>query len=124
MKKIKIINMADINDKFKVPYESYKSKRSRILRRKNRNIVLYTLALNNGNDEPECFKCRFNDVRALHIDHIYGGGCLHAKEFRNNRPKYYKSMLEHIEDFQILCANCNAIKIIENREATGNKMAA
>jgi len=26
-------------------------------------------------------------------------------------------MLIHLEDFQILCANCNAIKVVENYEA-------
>ena len=111
-----IVNMIDIKDRFKVPNESKDSKRSRILRRKYRNAVLYSLAASNGNDEPECVKCEFDDIRALHIDHKYGGGGIHAKEFKNNRPKYYKSMLSHLEDFQILCANCNAIKVIENRK--------
>jgi len=109
-----IVEMTDI---FRVS-DTDNSRRSRIYRKINRDKVLGMLSLENGNDEPECFKCGFNDIRALHVDHVHGGGAIDYRKFRNNRPKYYRSMLDHLEDFQILCANCNAIKLVENSEYT------
>lgn len=115
--------MDELGDEFGVVeykdiFTGYKndSRQSRISRKNNRDKVLCILALENGNDKPECFKCGFDDVRALQIDHVNGGGSADYRKFRNNRPKYYRSMLGHLEDFQILCANCNTIKVIENRE--------
>jgi len=66
----------------------------------------------------ECVRCGFSDIRALQIDHINGGG---SKE-RSVRgtQSYYKIILNKIisgsTDYQILCANCNWIKRVENKE--------
>jgi hypothetical protein len=63
----------------------------------------------------QCSICGFNDIRALQIDHINGGG---VKQGRS----YYK----HINDpdiklkLQVLCANCNWIKRAENNENKSN----
>jgi 5-methylcytosine-specific restriction endonuclease McrA len=61
----------------------------------------------------KCCRCGFSDPRALQIDHIDGGGKRHRAEHSNARM-VYKDMLTHPEDFQLLCANCNQIKKIEN----------
>jgi hypothetical protein len=65
-----------------------------------------------------CIKCGFNDIRALQIDHVNGGGKqerMHRSSFR-----YYRNMLDKMlqgsKEYQILCANCNCIKRIENGE--------
>lgn len=66
-----------------------------------------------------CTHCGFSDIRALQIDHVHGGGRQERLKF-SNIAKYYKFILEKIKncskDYQILCANCNLIKRIENKE--------
>jgi len=63
--------------------------------------------------------CGFTDIRALQIDHINGGG---TKEFKQkNSGGIYKHILGlpldkvHV-NYQILCANCNRIKVYKNHE--------
>ena len=55
------------------------------------------------------------DIRALQIDHINGGGRQHRKQM-GSTGKFYKYVLTHPEEFQLLCANCNQIKRKENNE--------
>lgn len=59
--------------------------------------------------------CGWNDIRALQIDHINRGG---SREFRliNDKVKYYNQVIEHPEKYQVLCANHNWIKRIQNKE--------
>ena len=65
----------------------------------------------------KCVKCGFNDIRALQIDHVNGGGLKESRKIGN-----YKMYLNIINDetircnYQILCANCNWIKRYENKE--------
>ena len=64
-----------------------------------------------------CAICGFSDVRALQIDHINGGGRRHRLLLGSgNDPRFYKDVLENKYKFQILCANCNQIKRVENKE--------
>lgn len=66
-----------------------------------------------------CVRCRFSDARALQIDHINGGGGRELNTMRNTT--YYDHLLK-INDvdlfakYQLLCANCNWIKRIEQNE--------
>lgn len=72
-----------------------------------------------GNGQCTCVKCGFNDIRALSIDHINGGGCRQKQETglragsaiyawlkRNNYP----------DGYQTLCHNCQWIKRDERHE--------
>lgn len=70
-----------------------------------------------GNGKLACVHCGFDDLRALCIDHIDGGGkeeydslpspdAMYRKLIKNNYPKGY----------QTLCMNCNWIKRDENKE--------
>jgi len=60
-----------------------------------------------------CVRCGFSDVRALQFDHINGGGGKERREL-NDTHRYYKSIIEAgATKFQVLCANCNWIKRIE-----------
>jgi hypothetical protein len=67
-----------------------------------------------------CAVCGFSDVRALHIDHVHGGG---GKEYPNGRrggmSYYYRVLKDEAGTYQLLCANCNAIKRVERKEAGG-----
>ena len=57
-----------------------------------------------------CCRCGFDDVRALQVDHIDGGGTQHYRSLNWNRIRFTRDILTHPEKFQLLCANCNAIK--------------
>lgn len=64
-----------------------------------------------------CARCGFNDIRALQIDHIKGGG---NRERKRSGSTYYNQVLKSFAanegKYQILCANCNWIKRVENNE--------
>lgn len=66
-----------------------------------------------------CVLCGFSDARALHVDHVNG----HGRIERLSMPRYayMKKVLGSIpgKDYQLLCANCNAIKKVENDEVRG-----
>lgn len=61
----------------------------------------------------KCAQCGIEDPRILQIDHIHGGGS------RRGLPPYPK-ILEKIDEaktlYQVLCANCNFLKRVENKE--------
>jgi hypothetical protein len=63
----------------------------------------------------ECVHCGITDERILQIDHVFGGG---SEERRNIgvRGIYIKILESNGYGYQCLCANCNAIKRIENHE--------
>lgn len=62
-----------------------------------------------------CSRCGFNDERALQIDHVNGGGYQERQRIRDYTSLYVR-VLKHPEEYQVLCANCNWIKRVENGE--------
>lgn len=62
-----------------------------------------------------CVKCGYSEnYNALQIDHIEAG---RGRVDRARLIDFYKRVLEDEgKEYQLLCANCNAIKRIENRE--------
>lgn len=72
----------------------------------------------------ECSRCGFKDIRALQIDHVNGGGAKERREqssrSSSHNLKYVNiridSFLKGENKYQLLCANCNWIKRIENKE--------
>lgn len=64
----------------------------------------------------KCVRCGFTDWRALQIDHLKGDGYSCPFRSRSTSKPYYDYVLAHPCDFQVLCANCNAIKRHENGE--------
>jgi hypothetical protein len=68
----------------------------------------------------QCMKCGYNDRRALQLDHINGGGGNSRKEHKETLRKQYVLMKNDPETmkkvYQLLCANCNCIKRVENYE--------
>lgn len=61
-----------------------------------------------------CSRCGFTDVRALQIDHKDGGGTSDRKIHGTVWVAY--DVPKHPELYQLLCANCNWIKRVENGE--------
>ncbi len=67
----------------------------------------------------KCIRCGFSDIRALQIDHIHGDGYADRKKKSHWRHQH-KFITERPEEakkkYQVLCANHNRIKAIENKE--------
>lgn len=66
----------------------------------------------------KCQRCEFSDERALQIDHV-NADPLPRKTGLRGGEKLYRAILAGkfpLEYFQLLCANCNAIKRFENGE--------
>jgi len=93
-------------------FREYNARKMRNYRAKLKRRVFELL----GN---KCARCGFDDQRALQIDHVNGGGTKERKRFRNY-DAYLKFVLRQVENgsknYQLLCANCNAIKRWENKE--------
>lgn len=68
-----------------------------------------------GGAELKCKRCGFDDDRALQIDHINGNGYA-EREIQRHLNKYIKHVEKNLMNYQILCANCNWIKVYENKE--------
>jgi hypothetical protein len=68
----------------------------------------------------KCAHCGFSDPRVLQIDHVNGGGTKEINSMSRNRTHYYRMVLTSVENnegkYQLLCANCNWIKIHVNDE--------
>jgi len=61
--------------------------------------------------------CDWTDIRVLHIDHKYGGGNKDRKSVGRNQTAFYRKVLADTTDaYQLLCANHNWIKRLENKE--------
>ena len=74
----------------------------------------------------KCVMCGFDDERALCLDHVNGGGTAQRKSI--SPSQYYTVVLNEILagsiEYQCLCANCNKIKAIENKEYNQKKYVA
>lgn len=57
----------------------------------------------------KCERCGNNDMRVLHFDHINGNGSKERKELGGGLAQV-KRVLADPFSYQILCANCHAIK--------------
>lgn len=92
--------------------EEYRLKRGENARRRRREI----LEILGGS----CVKCGFTDPRALHIDHVNGGGSKERKTYGHSPSALLRKVRESLDSgkhtYQILCANCNYIKRSENKE--------
>ena len=66
----------------------------------------------------KCLSCGFTDQRALQIDHVNGGGTEERKDGRHSGYMLYRQLIEaqYPAEYQLLCANCNAIKADEQKE--------
>lgn len=63
----------------------------------------------------KCVRCGFDDDRALQIDHVKGGGTA-EHQLMGTTAAFYSKVLANPDDYQLLCANCNWIKKVENNE--------
>ncbi len=72
-----------------------------------------------GNGVCACVKCGFDDIRALSIDHIDGGGLEHRRSLGiTSGGNFYLWLKRNVfpTGYQTLCMNCQYIKRSENKE--------
>jgi len=72
-----------------------------------------------GNGRCACVLCRFDDIRALSIDHIAGNGTKERVQLKNKGGVTFYRWLRkrgYPEGYQTLCMNCQFIKRIEKKE--------
>lgn len=73
-----------------------------------------------GNGKLACVKCGFKDIKALSIDHIYGGGKAHIKSIHKGKTQghiYHWLIKQGFPiGYQTLCMNCQWIKRADNNE--------
>ena len=55
----------------------------------------------------KCNKCGFADPRALHVDHVNGGGHQHRKNGGGADINTWLRKRDYPDGYQILCFNCN-----------------
>lgn len=84
-----------------------------IRNKQRRNELRHSIIVAMGS---KCTACNFSDWRALQVDHIYGGG------YKERKSIGWWGIAKKIlagnwqGQYQLLCANCNQIKRIENEE--------
>jgi hypothetical protein len=61
------------------------------------------------------------DVRSLQIDHINNDGYEDRKKYKGRGAAYYKKVLAHQEDYQLLCPYCNWMKFIKQDKTKAGK---
>ncbi len=104
-------------DKIKAKYIEHREENtSRTLR--NSNIEKVGIIAHYSNNTRKCARCGFDDLRALTIDHINGGGTEHRKILHRTGASFYRwlRMNGYPGGYQVLCHNCQWIKRAENRE--------
>lgn len=99
--------------KYHLEHSEQAKKASRKYRRKLMRELRQKIIEKLGN---KCIRCGFSDVRTLEIDHVHGGGSKERKEIHDCKKYYDKVLADMNENYQLLCANCNSIKISENGE--------
>lgn len=68
-----------------------------------------------------CVKCGFSDIGALVLDHINGGGTEHRRTMKAGSNVWlWLARHDFPSGYQILCANCNAIKARDQMEYGSN----
>ncbi len=91
----------------------YQRERDRLLQpdKARREAVIVALG-------GKCVRCGYaHDIRALVLDHKDGRGDLDRKRIGTRIARYYSVHIDEAKDrLQVLCANCNMIKAVEEKE--------
>lgn len=91
--------------------------KNRELRRLNNKKRRMEIILSLGG---KCEKCGFEDIRALQIDHVNGGGGKERESYGHSasalKRRVKKDVDKGTKEYQLLCANCNWIKREEEGE--------
>jgi len=67
-------------------------------------------------EQAACAVCGYNDIRALSIDHVNGGGRQHRESINGYHIYPWLRKNDYPEGFQVLCMNCQFVKKAEQTE--------
>lgn len=67
----------------------------------------------------ECLECGYANSRALQVDHVDGGGAIDRIAIGCHPRQILRAAQREPSRYQLLCANCNAIKRITHGEHLG-----
>jgi hypothetical protein len=104
-----IIKLAKRRSRMSLPVAERERKRAR----DTGKLLKQTVISHYSDGKNECHLCKFNDIRALTIDHICGGGRKHLKSLGIlGGWGFYKWLIKnnYPEGFQVLCMNCQIVK--------------
>jgi hypothetical protein len=91
-----------------------KNLRARQRHRSNRIDCLlhYSPRARPDKDQPICSQCRFEDTRALLLDHTNDDGAEHRRRIGRSSTRVYGWIIRNNfpTGFTTLCANCSQIK--------------
>lgn len=123
MSRKKNFTKAEISKRYREKNKDKLKSTANIWRKKNPDKAKEWSRKNNQEIKQQCFdmfggkccKCDFSDIRALQIDHINGAEEQHSDPMRGGKLLYLAIIGgdRPIGDFQLLCANCNMIKMRE-----------
>jgi hypothetical protein len=69
----------------------------------------------------KCKKCGFTDDRVLQVDHVNNDGFKERRNKISGAGLYRKVLKDKNNVYQLLCANCNWIKRLENKNEVMNE---
>ena len=95
--------------------EEYKLKKRIYNRKRNQSLKLEVIDHYSVGNIPQCVRCGITDLDVLCIDHINGGGGKHRRNINTGLTSWLK-LHNYPDGYQILCANCNLKKRIQEDE--------
>lgn len=112
------------SQKYKATLKSYSQsdhgkRKHRENERQRRRLIKEQVIHHYSNGAMHCSGCGFDNIKALTIDHIFGGGNQHRKQINSKGGGEFYTWLrknQYPEGFQVLCMNCQFIKKIDNLE--------
>jgi hypothetical protein len=99
-------------EKYKIWHKEWrdKNKATRLIKNREKTKVLKLKTLTYyGNGTCACVKCGFDNIDALSIDHVNGGGGQHRKNITSVFYQWLKQQ-NYPDGYQTLCMNCQWIK--------------
>ena len=108
----------ELRERNRLDYLEHRDERR--VKDRNRQIALKQEVLGHyGNGKLACVNCGFDDIRALSIDHINGGGRKHIRGLYGRGGAHFYRLLRrngYPEGYQTLCMNCQWVKRFDKRE--------
>ena len=102
-------NIENEREKGRIKYWKYRERCHRLRQELKLRVLTHY-----GGGRCACVGCRFDDLRALSIDHINGNG---RREGKSGIALYeYLKKHNYPDGYQTLCMNCQYIKRFENKE--------
>lgn len=106
-----ICNKCD--DKFRRENEIKRGNIEKLRRRLHRQKLRLDVMKYYSKGEIKCALCNFNDLRALTLDHVGGGGNNHRKIITSRTIYHWLIKNNYPQGYRVLCMNCQFIEKYE-----------